>query len=337
MLMAGEVVAPLAGFPYAVAGKIAQDFDMPLAGKVEMRSNPCFAGNRMNAERIWRNVTRKERLEKQKQRLSALRAYEDLLRGRGYQYIAGVDEAGRGPLAGPVVAAAVILPEDFDVLGVDDSKKLSEKKREQLFGMIQERAVAYGIGVVDEKVIDAINILQAAKLAMKQAVCEAERCLCARQAEGEAQRMEDLAADGMNERSVLASSNGLLRSVEADNQPPGACWQKDGANRSPDTCFHKIDYILFDAMKIEELDVPQESIIKGDAKILAIAAASILAKVTRDRMMVEYAKQYPGYAFEKNKGYGTKAHYAGLAAHGICPVHRRSFLKKWQAGQEGKS
>ena len=193
-----------------------------------------------------------------------MRVREQELHRQGYVNVAGVDEVGRGPLAGPVVAAAVIMLHDFDVLGIDDSKKLSEKRREELYEIITEKAVAWGIGMADHETIDEINILQAAKLAMKRALAE----------------LED------------------------------------------------VDYITFDAMKIEDIDIPQESVIKGDSKILAIAAASIVAKVTRDRMMTEYAKQYPGYGFEKNKGYGTKAHYEGISEHGICPIHRRSFLKK---------
>lgn len=212
-------------------------------------------------------MTKEERLEKQKQRLAEMKRPETELHNKGYKYIAGVDEAGRGPLAGPVVAAAVILPEDFDVPGVDDSKKLSEKRREELFDIIIEKAVAFGIGVADHQVIDDINILQATRVAMKQAI---------------------------------------------------------------DALEQKPDYILFDAMKIDDIEIPQESIIKGDAKVLAIAAASIVAKVTRDRMMVEYAAEYPGYAFEKNKGYGTKAHYKGLEEHGMCLIHRRTFLKNFK-------
>lgn len=218
-------------------------------------------------------MTKEERLEKQRERLAEMRLREEELHKQSYVNIAGVDEVGRGPLAGPVVAAAVVLPEDFDVLGIDDSKKLSEKKREELFKVITEGAVSYGIGMADHEVIDDINILQATKLAMKRAL------------------------DELSEKLKAAESG-------------------------------PIDYILFDAMKIEDIDIPQESIIKGDAKVLAIAAASIVAKVTRDRMMVEYAKEYPGYAFEKNKGYGTKAHYEGIEAQGICPIHRRTFLKK---------
>ena len=219
---------------------------------------------------------------------------EARLHEAGYRFIAGVDEVGRGPLAGPVVTAAVVLPEDFDVLGVDDSKKLSEKRREELFDIITERAIAYGIGICDHKVIDEINILQATKKAMKQAIAECDRRLAEKQSGGQ----NDALAGGQNEA------------------PAG------GTDRA------SIDYVLFDAVTIEDLDKPQEAIIKGDAKVLAIAAASIIAKVTRDRMMVEYAKQYPWYAFEKNKGYGTAAHYEGLKAHGPCPIHRMTFLKK---------
>lgn len=203
---------------------------------------------------------------------------EAKLHEEGYRFIAGVDEVGRGPLAGPVVTAAVVLPEDFDVLGVDDSKKLSEKRREELFDIITERAVAYGIGICDHQEIDEINILQATKKAMKKAIQECDRKL----------------------------------SEKGPEEHPAPC----------------IDYVLFDAVEIEDLDKPQEAIIKGDAKVLAIAAASIVAKVTRDRMMVEYAEKYPWYAFEKNKGYGTAAHYEGLWDHGTCPIHRMTFLKK---------
>ena len=217
-------------------------------------------------------MTREERLEKQKQRLIEMKVPEDDLHEQGYRCIAGIDEVGRGPLAGPVVAAAVVLPEEFSVLGIDDSKKLSEKRREELFVEIKKHAVAWGIGMADHQVIDEINILQATKLAMRRAVHDLE------------QKLAD-------------------------------------AGKAP------LDYLLFDAVKIEELDLPQQSIIKGDAKVLAIAAASIIAKVTRDRMMVKYAEVYPGYAFEKNRGYGTKAHYEGLGLQGICPIHRRTFLK----------
>lgn len=223
-------------------------------------------------------MTKQERIEKQKQRLAEMKQTEQELRKAGHRYIAGVDEVGRGPLAGPVVTAAVVLSEDFDVLGVDDSKKLSEKRREELYDQILENCLAYGIGMCDHHVIDEINILQATKKAMKQAVAECNWYL----------------AEQMAER---------------------------GGEKAA------IDFVLVDAVTIEGLNVPQHAVIKGDANVLAIAAASIIAKVTRDRMMVDYAKQYPWYAFEKNKGYGTAAHYEGIREHGTCPIHRMTFLK----------
>lgn len=218
-------------------------------------------------------MTKEERLKKQMERLLEMKEHEQQLHESGIRYIAGVDEVGRGPLAGPAVTAAVVLPEDFDVPGIDDSKKLSEKRREQLYDVIMERALAVGIGQADQQVIDDINILQATKRAMLQAVNAAEE---------------------------------MLRAEHGGS----------------------IERVLLDAVELPELTVPQESIIKGDAKVLSIAAASIIAKVTRDRMMVRYAEEFPGYAFEKNKGYGTKAHYEGLRRQGPCPIHRMSFLKK---------
>ncbi|MBP6491887.1 MAG: ribonuclease HII [Clostridia bacterium] len=209
-------------------------------------------------------MTKEERIQKAKERLAEMKQVEDELYGKGIQYIAGIDEVGRGPLAGPVVAAAVILPADFDVLGVDDSKKLSEKKREELYSLILEQAISYGIGMVDNYKIDEINILEATKLAMKQAIEKLET---------------------------------------------------------------KPDFILIDALTLKDVETPQKGIIKGDSISVSIAAASIVAKVTRDRMMVEYHQQYPHYAFDQNKGYGTKAHYEGLDGCGLCELHRRSFLK----------
>ncbi len=217
-------------------------------------------------------MTKAERQQMLMEKLETMQEYERNLRVSGAQYVAGVDEVGRGPLAGPVVTACVILPEDFDVLGVDDSKKLSEKKREALYDVILEKAVAWGIGRADNHLIDEINILEATKVAMKEAVEKADRMLCEKTGEG-------------------------------------------------------ISHILFDAMTIKDIETPQTSLIKGDAKSLSIAAASILAKVTRDREMVEYHQQYPDYAFDSNKGYGTKAHYEGIEKKGITPIHRKSFLK----------
>lgn len=206
------------------------------------------------------------------EKLENMQEYERQLRADGAYYIGGVDEVGRGPLAGPVVSACVVLPEDFDVLGVDDSKKLTEKKREELFDKILSKAIAYGIGMCDNNIIDDINILNATKRAMTEAVENADK--------------------------VLREKTG-----------------------------NGIDHLLIDALRLEAVDIPQTGIIKGDAKSISIAAASIVAKVTRDRMMQDYAKEYPYYAFESNKGYGTRAHYDGIAKYGITPIHRKTFLK----------
>ena len=217
-------------------------------------------------------MTKQERQQMLEEKLQTMQTYERKLRSEGVQHIGGVDEVGRGPLAGPVVTACVILPEDFSVLGVDDSKKLSEKKREALYAEILAQATAWGIGIRDNRIIDAINILEATKEAMAEAVRNADRMRC----------------------------------------------EKQGAH---------LQHILIDALTLKTVAIPQTGIVKGDAASLSIAAASIIAKVTRDRMMVEYDRVYPGYGFEKNKGYGTKAHYEGLRAQGMTPIHRRSFLK----------
>lgn len=191
--------------------------------------------------------------------------YEKQLFEKGYKNICGVDEAGRGPLAGPVCAAAVILkPEDI-IEGVNDSKKLSEKKREALFDVIKQRAVSYNIAWATVEEIEKMNILNATMLAMK-------------------------------------------RAVEGLDIP--------------------VDYAIIDGNKTPELDIPANSIVKGDAKSMSIAAASILAKVSRDRLLLEYAKEYPEYKFEKHKGYGTKVHREALLKYGPCPIHRMSFLTK---------
>lgn len=225
-------------------------------------------------------MTKAERQQVLKEKLQSMQEYERKLHAEGISYIAGVDEVGRGPLAGPVVTACVVLPEDFSVLGVDDSKKLSEKKREQLYGQIKEHAVAWGIGMRDNQIIDKINILEATKEAMKDAIIETDLMLA----------------------------------------------QKTGGH---------IEHILIDALTLKNVEIPQTGLVKGDSKSLSIAAASILAKVTRDRMMMEYHQEYPGYAFDSNKGYGTKAHYEGIFTNGITPIHRQSFLKNLQEKKKG--
>ena len=193
---------------------------------------------------------------------------EKALHAEGISLVCGVDEAGRGPLAGPVCAAAVILPEDCELPGLDDSKKLSEKKREALYALIIERAVAYGIAFASVEEIEENNILSAALLAMNRAIAQL-------------------------------------------SPPP--------------------DLALVDGNTTRNIAVPARSIVGGDGKCACIAAASVLAKVTRDRYMVKLAGEYPQYGFEKHKGYGTKAHYAAVDAHGLCPAHRPSFFKKYYA------
>lgn len=184
---------------------------------------------------------------------------------KGIKWICGVDEAGRGPLAGPVCAAAVILPANIEIPGLDDSKKLSDKRRRELFPVIKEQAVAYGIAMVDHETIDEINILQATLLAMEQAI---------------------------SQLSV------------------------------------KPELALIDGNRKKDFGVEAETVVHGDSRSASIAAASILAKVTRDDLMLQMAQQYPEYGFEVHKGYGTKAHYAALTEHGPSPIHRMTFLKK---------
>ena len=206
------------------------------------------------------------------EKLELMKKYERDLAERGILFVGGVDEVGRGPLAGPVVTACVILPPDFDVLGVDDSKKLSDKKRRELDVLIREKALAYGYGMRDNETIDKINILNATKEAMKDAIDEADLML-------------------------KMKGRGELQEV------------------------------LIDAVRLDGLPYGQTPIVKGDQQSVSIAAASIIAKVKRDDMMIAYASEYPGYAFEKNKGYGTKEHYEGLRRLGMTPIHRRSFLR----------
>ena len=191
---------------------------------------------------------------------------EDSFYAQGCQVICGVDEAGRGPLAGPVCAAAVILPKHLEIPGLTDSKKLTDKKRRELFPLIQEQAVAYGLGLSSQEEIDEINILQATFLAMERALSQLDVCP---------------------------------------------------------------DMVLIDGNRERDFGVPVQTVIKGDSLSANIAAASILAKVTRDNLMMELAQQYPQYGFEIHKGYGTKAHYEALRQYGASPIHRRSFLKKF--------
>ena len=205
-------------------------------------------------------------VEQLEEKYEALYAYEREYHAKGYSVIAGIDEAGRGPLAGPVVAGCCILDPDVKILGLDDSKKLSEKKREELFVEIKEKALAWTVCEISAEVIDEINILEATKKAMRTCVEDISKKL-------------------------------------------------------------RPDLLLIDAVNLSGTGVDVVPIIKGDANSNSIAAASILAKVTRDHIMVEYDKVYPGYGFAKHKGYGTKDHYAAIRESGMTPIHRRSFLK----------
>lgn len=202
-----------------------------------------------------------EKLALERQRLEGMREFENKYSDFGA--VAGIDEAGRGPLAGPVVAAAVILPKDIFLPFLNDSKKVTEKRRDVLFDQIKQEAIAYGIGIASNALIDEINILQATYEAMREAVSK--------------------------------------------------------LNKTP-------DILLVDAVHIPGISIKQVGIVKGDAKSVNIAAASILAKVTRDRLMLEYDKIYPEYGFASNKGYGTAKHIEALKAYGACDIHRRSFI-----------
>lgn len=206
--------------------------------------------------------------EKEEQRLIKLKEIEeDIYKKQKIEYICGIDEAGRGPLAGPVVVASAITPRDSMIEGVNDSKKISEKKRERVFEEVIKEAVSYGVGIIDENKIDEINILQATKL-------------------------------------------GLTTSLKELKVKP--------------------NLILVDALKnIDTCGVPYMSIIKGDALSYSIAAASIIAKVTRDRIMLMYDEMYPEYGFAKHKGYGTAAHIEAIRKYGLCPIHRKSFVKNF--------
>ncbi|MBR6502373.1 MAG: ribonuclease HII [Clostridia bacterium] len=192
-------------------------------------------------------------------------SYEKETQNKGYKFVCGVDEAGRGPLAGPVCAAAVILPDDCEIEGLNDSKKISEKKRELLYDVIIEKAIAYSIAYGTLEEIEKYNILEATYIAMNRAI------------------------EGLETNADFALIDG---------------------NRVP-----------------KGISIPCETVVKGDSKSYSIAAASILAKVTRDRLMLEYDKKYPEYLFSSHKGYGTKAHYEAIKQHGVCEIHRLSFLK----------
>lgn len=221
--------------------------------------------SRKNVKKLSEKLKKQQEKSKSEiERLKTLWQLEGKCFNFGFELIAGLDEAGRGPLAGPVVASAVILPKYELIEGINDSKKLSEKKRDELYSKIQDIAIDIGVGIVDNTLIDDINIFNATKLAMKRAI---------------------------------------------------------------DSMKIKPDFMLIDALEIADINIKQKSIIKGDSKSISIAAASIIAKVTRDNMVKKYDQEYPGYNFSGHKGYGTKEHYEAIKKYGITPIHRKSFLK----------
>lgn len=213
-------------------------------------------------------MKKEEREQLMQQKLQEMLSYERDLWEKDIAFVGGIDEVGRGPLAGPVCAACVVLPKDWDIPGINDSKKLSEKRRNELYAKIIEFSLSYGIGLIDNERIDEVNILNATKEAMMIAIRSANEKL-------------------------------------------------DGG----------IGHLLVDAVKLPEAGIPGTALIKGDEKSVSIAAASIVAKVTRDRIMTEFDNVFPGYGFSQNKGYGTEAHYQGLRAQGPCILHRRTFIK----------
>lgn len=251
-------------------GEIKQEFQAASVEELPEIIRRYAQDQRSGVRRLAENAEKKlAALEKEKERIEKLRVYEE--KYGEYEFICGIDEAGRGPLAGPVVAGAVILPKDCRILYINDSKQLTEKKREELYDIIVEKAVSYGVGYASPERIDEINILQATYEAMREALAKLDPCP---------------------------------------------------------------DILLNDAVTIPGVEIRQIPIIKGDAKSITIGAASILAKVTRDRLMTEYDKVFPEYGFGGNKGYGSAAHIEALKKYGPTPIHRRSFLKNFELNGE---
>lgn len=237
----------------------------------EMELSLISQDPRQGVQRLYQQFRRQQALAaKENLRLETLCLYENEARKKGYAVIAGIDEAGRGPLAGPVVAAAVVLPDNVTIRGIDDSKKLSPAKREKLFYEVQRHALCWAVGEATVEEIDSLNILRASLLAMQRAV---ERLNCAP------------------------------------------------------------DYLLIDAVRIPGMAIPQLPIIKGDGKSISIAAASIMAKVTRDRIMDDIAREFPGYGFAQNKGYGTSDHIEAIKNIGHCKLHRKTFIKNFTVSE----
>ena len=273
-------------------------------------------------------TTKAERERIEKTRLEEMKTF-DIEKSDGFKYVVGVDEVGRGPLAGPVVACAVIMPKDWDVPGINDSKKLTENRRNELALKIKDRSVAIGLGFVNSKKIDRFNIRNATKMAMIIAV---RRCI---------ENFEEQGY-GSDEIKDYETKNVDLPAIENRSRETGAGMTFDvDSNEDLDKALKKSRIkILIDGdmeIPIEQLEadfekdgfvISQETVIKGDSKSFAIGAASIVAKVARDEFMKEYSKRAPEFGFEKHKGYGTKAHYEAISSYGLSPIHRKTFLKK---------
>ena len=244
------------------------------------------------AKELLKREKEQQKLEMERERLQGMWQQQKDLAG-STRFVFGIDEAGRGPLCGPVVAACCILPEDEEILYLNDSKKLSESKREALYEEIVRRAISFGIGIVGPERIDEINILQATFEAMREAFEECSQLYYSRHIEDLKERGETLS---MNVLDDIPSAGDSLVLVDGDKMIPG-------------------------------LERRQKAVIGGDAKCPSVSAASILAKVTRDRMLLEYDREYPQYGFAQHKGYGTKQHIEAIKAYGLLPIHRRSFVK----------
>ena len=273
-------------------------------------------------------TTKAERELIEKSRLEEMKSF-DFEKADGFEYLIGVDEVGRGPLAGPVVACAVIMPKDWDVPGINDSKKLTEKRREELAFKIKDKSVGLGLGFVNSKKIDRFNIRNATKMAMIIAV---RRCI-----ENLKNNLEDSSAGTDVDES---DGNFDVNSMPVENMRLGGAEDKVlGEGLNSDVSKGRIKILIDGDMEIPlekfepefdqySVSICQETVVKGDSQSLSIGAASIVAKVARDEFMKEYSKRAPEFGFDKHKGYGTKAHYKAISSYGLSPIHRKTFLKK---------
>lgn len=275
-------------------------------------------------------TTKAERERIEKTRLEEMKSF-DIEKSDGFKYVVGVDEVGRGPLAGPVVACAVIMPKDWDVKGINDSKKLTENRRNELTLKIKDNSVAIGLGFVNSKKIDRFNIRNATKMAMIIAV---RRCIENYKEHGaESCVIKDCENKDVGSTPIEHVNRKTCAEITLDMDSNGVL------SKSGDLLKRRIKILIDGDMEIpiEQLEadfekdgfiISQETVIKGDSKSLAIGAASIVAKVARDEFMKEYSKRAPEFGFEKHKGYGTKAHYEAISSYGLSPIHRKTFLKK---------